>query len=125
MISATVISLVAFVLVQAFPEAIVGLFNSSDPELLTIGKQGLRLAMLALPLVGFQVVVGNFFQSVGKAQIATLLTLLRQVIVLIPLLYILPDFLELTGIWISMPIADTCSALIVTYFISREWRKFD
>jgi Na+-driven multidrug efflux pump len=76
-------------------------------------------------LVGFQVVVGNFFQSVGKAKIATLLTLLRQVIVLIPLLYILPDFLELKGIWISMPIADTCSALIVTYFISREWKKID
>ncbi len=122
MISATVISAVAFILVQAFPEAIVGLFNSSDPELLAIGKQGLRLAMLALPLVGFQVVAGNFYQSVGKAKIATLLTLLRQVIVLIPLLYILPDFLELKGIWISMPIADTCSALIVIYFISKEWK---
>lgn len=123
MISATIISIGAFLLVQAIPEVIVGLFNSSDPKLLALGKQGLRLAMLALPLVGFQVVVGNFFQSVGKAKIATVLTLLRQVIVLIPLLFILPNYFELTGIWVSMPIADTCSALIVTFFITREWKQ--
>ncbi|MGQ7869138.1 MATE family efflux transporter [Sunxiuqinia sp. sy24] len=125
MIASTVISIIAFILVQSIPELIVGLFNSSDPQLLAIGKQGLRLSMLALPVVGFQVVAGNFFQSVGKAKIATLLTLLRQVIVLIPLLFVLPNFLELNGIWISMPISDTCSALIVTYFISREWKKLD
>ncbi|HKJ42222.1 MAG TPA: MATE family efflux transporter [Sunxiuqinia sp.] len=122
MIAASVISIGAFIIVQAFPGEIVRLFNSTNPQLLTLGKQGLRLGMLALPIVGFQVVVGNFFQSVGKAKIATLLTLLRQVIVLIPLLFILPNFLELTGIWISMPISDICSALIVTYFITREWK---
>jgi putative MATE family efflux protein len=125
MIAATIISVGAFLLVQAIPETIVGLFNSSDPELLALGRQGLRLAMLALPIIGFQVVVGNFFQSVGKAKIATLLTLLRQVIVLIPLLFILPNYLELTGIWISMPIADTCSALIVLFFIKKEWKNID
>jgi Na+-driven multidrug efflux pump len=123
MIAATIISVGAFLLVQAIPETIVGLFNSSDPGLLALGRQGLRLAMLALPIIGFQVVVGNFFQSVGKAKIATLLTLLRQVIVLIPLLFILPNYFELTGIWVSMPIADTCSALIVTYFITKEWKN--
>lgn len=125
MIASTLISIVAFVLVQAIPELIVGLFNSSDPQLLELGKQGLRLSLIALPIVGFQVVAGNFFQSIGKANIATLLTLLRQVIVLIPLLFVLPNFLQLNGIWISMPISDTCSALIVTYFISREWKKLD
>ena len=125
MIAATIISIGAFVLVQAIPESIVSLFNASDPQLLALGRQGLRLAMIALPIVGFQVVAGNFFQSVGKAKIATLLTLLRQVIVLIPLLFILPNYFELTGIWISMPIADTCSAFIVAYFITKEWKKID
>lgn len=123
MIASTIISIVAFILVQSIPSLIVRLFNASDPALLELGRQGLRLGMLALPLVGFQVVVGNFFQSVGKAKIATSLTLLRQVIVLIPLLFILPTFFGLKGIWISMPIADTCSALIVTYFISKEWKQ--
>ena len=123
MIASTIISIAAFILVQSIPDLIVRLFNASDPALLELGRQGLRLGMLAMPLVGFQVVVGNFFQSVGKAKIATSLTLLRQVIVLIPLLFILPTFLGLKGIWISMPIADTCSALIVTYFISKEWKQ--
>lgn len=122
MIAATVISIGAFFVVQAFPGAIVGLFNASNPDLMALGKQGVRLAMLALPLVGFQVVVGNFFQSVGKAKIATMLTLLRQVIVLIPLLFVLPVLFDLTGIWIAMPISDACSAIIVTYFIRREWK---
>ncbi|WP_423127946.1 MATE family efflux transporter [Gaoshiqia sp. Z1-71] len=123
MIAATLISIVSFALVQAIPDAIVRFFNAEDPELLVIGRQGLRLGLFALPFVGFQVVVGNFFQSVGKAKIATLLTLLRQVIILIPLLFILPNFFDLNGIWVAMPISDTCSALIVTYFISREWRQ--
>ncbi|WP_321290401.1 MATE family efflux transporter [uncultured Sunxiuqinia sp.] len=124
-ISSTVISVISFIAVESTPGFIVRFFNDSDPQLLSLGSQGLRLGLLALPVVGFQVVVGNFFQSVGKAKIATLLTLLRQVIVLIPLLFILPTYFGLTGIWISMPIADTCSALIVTFFISREWRKID
>ena len=123
MIAATIISFGAFGFVEAIPEVIVRLFNAQDPDLLQIGSEGLRLALLALPLVGFQVVVGNFFQSVGKAKIATLLTLLRQVIVLIPLIYILPGFYGLPGIWISLPISDVCSAMVVTYFITREWRK--
>ena len=123
MIAATLISIVSFALVQAIPDTIVRFFNAEDPELLVIGRQGLRMGLFALPFVGFQVVVGNFFQSVGKAKIATLLTLLRQVIILIPLLFILPNFFDLNGIWVAMPISDTCSALIVTYFISREWRQ--
>lgn len=123
LISASVISIFAFVLVQGFPDLIVRFFNSDDPELLEIGRMGLKLGLLGLPIVGFQVVTGNFFQSIGKAKIATLLTLLRQVIVLIPLLFVLPNFFELNGIWMSMPISDACSALIVTFFLRREWAR--
>lgn len=122
-ISATVISILAFILVETFPESIVRLFNSSDPGLLAYGRDGLRLAMLALPFIGFQVVIGNFFQSMGKAKIAVLLTLLRQVIILLPLLFILPNHFGLQGIWISMPISDFCSAIIVTFFIVNHWKK--
>jgi Na+-driven multidrug efflux pump len=122
-ISATLISILAFILVETFPESIVRLFNSSDPGLLAYGRDGLRLAMLALPFIGFQVVVGNFFQSMGKAKIAVLLTLLRQVIILLPLLLILPNHFGLQGIWISMPISDFCSAIIVSFFIVNHWKK--
>ena len=102
---------------------IVKAFNSSDPELLEIGRLGLRLGLLALPVVGFDIVVSTFFQSVKKAKLATFLTLLRQVIILIPLLFILPSFFGLNGIWMSMPIADVASAVVVSFYIVREWRR--
>ena len=125
MISATVISILAFIMVETIPDTIVKLFNSSDPGLLDFGRDGLRLALLALPFVGFQVVAGNFFQSMGKAKIAVLLTLLRQVIILIPLLFILPNYFGLRGIWISMPISDFCSATIVVFFLVNQWKKLN
>jgi len=124
-ISATVISILAFIMVETIPDTIVKLFNSSDPDLMEFGRNGLRLALLALPFVGFQVVVGNFFQSMGNAKIAVLLTLLRQVIILIPLLFILPIHFGLNGIWMSMPISDFCSAIIVIFFLFHYLKKLD
>ncbi|HZL12412.1 MAG TPA: MATE family efflux transporter [Prolixibacteraceae bacterium] len=124
-ISATVIAILAFVLVETLPGVIVKLFNSSDEGLLIFGKDGLQLGLLALPFIGFQVVAGNFFQSIGKARIAVFLTLLRQVIILIPLLFILPNYLGLQGIWISMPIADSCSAFVVVFILINQWKKLN
>lgn len=123
MISASVIALFAFILVESLPEAIVKLFNSTDTGLLDFGREGLQLGLMALPIVGFQVVAGNFFQSIGKAKIAVLLTLLRQVIILIPLLFILPNYFGLQGIWISMPVSDLCSAIVVVFFLLNQWKK--
>ncbi len=125
MISATVISIAAFILIQTIPGSIIQLFESKNEQLLALGRNGLRIAILALPVVGFQVIAGNFFQSVGKAKIAALLTLLRQVVFLIPLLLIIPNIFGLNGIWIAMPISDSLSAIIVFIFLSREWKKLD
>lgn len=125
MISATVIAVFAFVLVETLPETIVKLFNSTDEGLLDIGKEGLQLGLMALPFVGFQVVAGNFFQSMGNAKIAVGLTLLRQVIILIPLLFVLPRYFGLHGIWISMPISDVCSAMVVGIILIKRWNNLD
>jgi len=125
MISASAIAIFAFAMVQLFPGQIVKLFNASDAGLLDFGSEGLRLGLLALPFIGFQVVAGNFFQSMGQAKIAVLLTLLRQVIILIPLLFILPNHFGLRGIWISMPISDLCSAAIVVFFLIHQWKKLN
>ena len=125
MIAATCIAVFAFAMVQIFPGNIVKLFNSTDAGLLDFGKDGLRLGLLALPFVGFQVVAGNFFQSMGQARIAVLLTLLRQVIILIPLIFILPNYFGLRGIWLSMPISDFCSAIIVVFFLTYQWKKLN
>jgi Na+-driven multidrug efflux pump len=61
----------------------------------------------------------------GKANIAVLLTLLRQVIILIPLLFILPNFFGLNGIWMAMPISDLCSAIVVVFFLVNQWKKLN
>jgi len=124
-ISATIIAVASFILVETIPSGIVKLFNSTDAGLLEFGKEGLRMCIMALPFVGFQVVVGNFFQSMGKAKIAVLLTLLRQVIILIPLLFILPNFFGLHGIWMAMPISDLCSAIVVVFFLVNQWKKLN
>jgi len=124
-IMSSLIAFVSFVLVEIFPVQIVSLFNSSDPNLIEFGKEGLQMCLFALPIVGFQVVIGNFFQSIGKAKIALLQTLLRQVIVLIPLLFILPNFMGLHGIWLAMPISDTFAAIVVVFILIKYWKKLD
>jgi putative MATE family efflux protein len=122
LIASSIIALVAFVIIEAFPGTIVRLFNSDSQVLYDISVNGIRLVILALPIVGFQVVASNFFQSVGKAKIATFATLFRQVILLIPLLLIFPAFWGINGIWIAFPVADTMSALVVSFLLIREWK---
>jgi len=123
--AATGIAIFGWVVVQLFPETIVQAFNSSSEELLRVGSVGLKTFLIALPVVGFQVIVGNYFQSIGKAGISTLLTLMRQVILLIPILFFLPRFLGLTGVWFAGPISDIGSALVACFFIMKEFRKLN
>ncbi len=124
-VAATVIAVFAFACIEIFPGNIVQLFNSADAGLLRYGTEGLRLALMALPIVGFQVVAGNFFQSIGKANIAIVQTLLRQVIILIPLLFVLPHFFGLPGIWLSMPASDFLSAIVTAFLLVQQWRRLN
>jgi putative MATE family efflux protein len=125
LIAATLIAISAFILIEAMPGVLVSLFNRDSRELYDLTVQGLRILILAWPLVGMQVVAGHFFQSVGKAKIAIFLTLLRQVLVLLPLLVFMPEWFGLTGIWAAFPVSDTISAMVVTFFLVREWKKLD
>ena len=83
----------------------------------------MRIFALALPVVGFQIVAANFFQSIGKAKVATFLSLLRQIILLTPLLIILPRFYGLNGVWMATPISDFGSALITGIFLFWQMKK--
>jgi putative MATE family efflux protein len=123
LIAATIIAIGAFTFIEAIPGALVRLFNSDSQELYQISVHGLRLVILALPLVGFQVVASHFFQAIGKARLAMFATLFRQVIGLIPLLFILPGFWGISGIWLAYPIADTMAAAAVSILLIREWRR--
>ncbi len=125
LIYASAISLTCFILIETFAQDLISIFNTTSPELAEIAVPGLRIFVLALPLAGFQIVAGSYFQSVGKAIIAMMLTLLRQVFVLLPLLLIFPAWWQLRGIWIASPVSDTISALIVASFLIREWKKLN
>ena len=82
--------------------------------------------MIMFWAVGFQVVTGNFFQYIGKAKRAILISLTRQVLFLIPLLILLPPKYGVLGVWMSMPVADSMSvmlAAVLLYFQIRNFRK--
>ena len=80
--------------------------------------------MIAFPLVGSQIVAVNFFQSLGMARKAIILSLTRQLIFLIPSLYILPMFLGLDGVWLSMPLADIVATSVSLVILYRQYLKF-
>lgn len=121
--AATVIAILSFAVLEALPGYIVKVFNNDSVVLYNIAVRGLRLVILALPIVGFQVVASNFFQAIGKAGLSMFATLFRQVIGLIPLLYILPIYWGIDGIWLSYPLADTMSAMVVGFLLFREWKR--
>lgn len=120
--AATVIVLIGFMLVELFPASIIKTFND-DPKLVDTGIYGIRIFLSMLPLVGFQIISTNYFQSIGKAKVSMFLSLLRQVILLIPLYLILPYFFELKGVWLAGPIADATASIITAIFLFREMRK--
>jgi putative MATE family efflux protein len=119
--AATAICIFGFVMSEIFSPHIIGLFNK-DVKLVEIGTRGIRIFLLMLPIVGVQVVITNYFQSVGKASRAILLSLTRQVLFLIPLVLILPSFFGLDGIWMAGPISDFSSALLAIIFLIREFQ---
>jgi len=123
LIAATLVSTVSWAIIHAVPELIVGLFIRNDAELTAFAVQGMHIFLIMLPVVGFQVVAGNYFQSIGKASVAIFLTLLRQVIVLIPMLLILPPILGLKGVWMAGPISDAAAAAICSVFLVMEWKR--
>ncbi len=123
-IAGTSISTFGFIMTQFLTVPLIKIFNS-DPELLAIATKGMRIFLIMLPVIGFQIISANYFQAVGKAPKAIFLSMLRQVIVLIPLLLILPNFFGLTGVWYAGPIADLTASLMTAFFLFREMRHLD
>ncbi|HPT20959.1 MAG TPA: MATE family efflux transporter [Bacteroidales bacterium] len=117
--SGVCVATVGFLFSELFPGQIATAFTTNK-ELIDLAAHGMRLNFIMLPIVGFQIVTTNFFQSIGKAKITILLSMSRQVLLLIPALLILPHFLGLDGAWLSGPVADLTSSLIT--FIVLQWQ---
>lgn len=80
--------------------------------------------MLVFPIIGFQMVVTNFFQCIGKVKISIFLSLSRQLLILIPLLAILPLFFQLNGVWYALPASDATASVIAFIIMTIYMRKF-
>ncbi|MBS6041407.1 MATE family efflux transporter [Clostridium baratii] len=123
-IAATIIVVIGWIITQSAPQVLIAIFNN-DPELVGIATNGIKIYLFMMPLVGFQVISSNYFQSIGKAKISMFLSLLRQVILLIPCILILPKIFELNGIWFSGAVCDGLSSLItgIIFFYSVKKLK--
>lgn len=122
-IAGTCITTCGFLVAEFIPGPCAQLFTT-DPELIRLSVNGMRIMMAAFVLVGSQMVITNFFQSIGKAKISMFLSLSRQMIFLLPMLLLLPLFLGVDGIWWAMPISDTIAEIVAVVMMMTYMRKF-
>jgi putative MATE family efflux protein len=124
-LAATVVSAAGFLFVELLAPNIISVFNPKDKELINAGAYGIRIYLMMLPIIGFQIVSANYFQAVGKPKYAIFLSLSRQVIVLIPLILILPNFFGLEGVWAAGPSADLVASILTGIFLFLELRHLN
>ncbi len=133
MLWATGITTTGFLLVMGFPRAIVSMFvedsDANAARLIEIATHGIRIMALIFPLVGSQIVIGNFFQAIGRPAMSIFLSLTRQLIFLLPCLALLPPWIGASGIWFSQAVADALSVAlgftVLHFFMARYFRRRD
>lgn len=119
----TTVTTIGFLVCQIFPRTIIRLFTT-DEALIDLAEHGMRLILLMLPVIGFQMVSTSFFQSIGMAGKAIFLSLTRQLIFLIPCLFILPAYYGPDGVWGSFPVADALSTITTGLMLGWQLKKF-
>jgi len=122
---ATLIAVGGWLICMLAPGVIISIFNTDSPELREAGTLGLRIYCAALPVVGFQIISSNYFQAIGKARLAIFLSMLRQIIILFPLIIILPEFWGALGVWVAIPVSDFAAAVISFILFRREIAKLE
>ena len=118
----SVLATIVFLLIFFYSDLIPQIFSKD----IIVSKQtpmALRFVFMALPIIGIQLIGAAYFQAIGKAKPALLLTLSRQGFFFIPLLFLLPPYIGVNGVWLSFPIADLLSTLVTIYFLNRSIRK--
>ncbi len=118
-----VVTTLGFIMTEVFAKQFVSVFNSTDNELITLASVALRYFNIMLPLVPMQILTTAFFQATNKPLKALILSLSRQVLLLIPAVLILPLFWELEGVFIATPVADLVSIILATYMLRKYFIK--
>lgn len=122
-VAGTCITTVGFLVAEFIPEECARLFTT-DEQLIALSVNGLRIMMAAFVFVGSQMVIANFFQSIGKAKVSMFLSLSRQMIFLLPMLLLLPLFMGVDGIWWAMPISDLIAECVAVALMAAYMKKF-
>lgn len=118
------VTTLCFLVSEFIPRTAVSLFTN-DAQLIDIAAQGLRTMNVAFALVGFGMVSSNFFQCLGMVRKSIFLSLTRQLLFLLPLIYTLPVWMHEKGVWVSFPIADSLNIVVSAILIINIFRKFD
>ncbi len=120
---ATAIALFSWVLVTTIPGLLMKIFTD-DPVLVEMGIPALRILFAATITIGIQMVTGGVFQALGKAKEAFVMSMARQILFLIPMLFLLPPFFGLTGVWLAFPVADLFSFILAIWLIKKHSEYF-
>ncbi|TCO79802.1 MATE family efflux transporter [Marinisporobacter balticus] len=123
-IYASIQSSFAFLVMLLFPKVIISIFTK-DPKTIALGVEGLSMMIWGLPFIGFQIIGSTLFQAIGKGLESLILTMSRQMIILIPLVLILPLFIGIDGIFYSYPISDIIATVITSIVLVKEKKIFD
>ena len=123
MLSATAVVTVGWCFAMFLPQLCVRLFTT-DATLIGIAANALRITGCMFPIVGYQMVTTNFFQCIGKVKVSIFLSLSRQLIFLLPMLWLLPHFFQLNGVWFSMPTSDLLASVVTAWVMVRYMRMF-
>jgi len=118
---ASVLALMVFAGIMFFSEDIVSVFTN-NPKIIAETPHAMRWVFAAIPIIALQLIGSAYFQAIGKATPALLLTLSRQGFFFIPLVLILPKYFGEIGVWISFPLADVLSTILTAFFLNREIR---
>ena len=120
----TIVTCICFIIGMFFPRIAVGIFTH-DEALMEMASHGLRILVIGFPIVGFQMIGTNFFQCLGMVKKSVILSLSRQILFLLPLLYALPLWHGASGVWMSFPVSDVLSAALTAILLRRLFKKFN
>lgn len=120
---ATLVVSIGFLVSELIPGVAVSLFTN-DSDLKALSVRGLQIGNILFPIIGFQMVTSNFFQCLGMVHKSILLSLSRQLLFLVPLLYVVPMFLKTDGVWLSFPLSDALSTIMAAIMVVQLLKKF-
>ena len=123
-IAAVIIMLIGLVIFQIIPDVLLRMFNASA-EMLTIGETALRIISISFLFAGVNIVTSSVFQALGKSMYSLLVSVARQLVIIIPVAYLLSLTGNLNAVWWSLPIAEVVAVLLCTVFLIRVLKKLE